>query len=159
MNIESLIKSLDLQPLEIEGGYFKRTYSALETLGETDRKIGSAIYYLITEDSFSALHKLKSSDEMFHFYYGDPVEMLMLNENGDGEIVTISNQEKNFTPQQLVPKGVWQGTRMKQGGKFALLGVTVTPSFEYEDFVLGERKELIQKYPEFEDMIVALTKD
>jgi len=159
MNFEKLIKSLKLQPLKIEGGYFCRTYTNSITFGESKRSVGSAIYYLITEESFSAMHKLNSSDEMFHFYCGDSVEMLLLQENGHGEIVTISNQDENLNPQQLVPKGVWQGTRLIPSGRFALLGVTVTPAFEYEDFVLGNRDELMKKYPEYEDMIVALTKE
>ena len=157
MKIDDIIKKLNIEPLDIEGGYFRRTYTSDDEFHD-GQKIGSAIYYVITDDSFSALHKLKNSDEMFHFYAGDPVEMMNLYEDGTGEIVTITNQlGKDFYPQHLVRKNVWQGARLKSGGKFAIFGVTVFPEFLYDDFVIGDADELIRKYPEFEREISELT--
>lgn len=158
MNIEQIIKQLNLEPLDIEGGFFKRTYTSADIFNE-EQKIASAIYFVITQDDYSALHKLQKSDEMFHFYFGDPVEMLLLHENGKGERVIMSNHPgENFHPQQLVPKNTWQGTRLKPGGSFAILGVTVFPEFLYEDFVISNADELIRQYPNFAKEIRALTK-
>ncbi len=158
MEINEIIKKLDLQPLEIEGGYFRRTYTSSKTLNNSNQNISSTIFYLITPDNFSSLHKLKNSDEIFHFYCGDPVEMLMLHKNGNGEIITIFNKPgENFNPQKIVPKETWQGTRLKSGGKFALLGVTVSPAFLYNDFISGDCDELVGLYPKFEDMIKKLS--
>lgn len=157
MEATEIIKILKLEPLEIEGGYFRRTYTSPETVNNSNQNISSAIFYLITPDNFSSIHKLVNSDEIFHFYCGDPVEMLMLNENGKGEIISISNiPGKDFNPQQLVPKGTWQGTRLKPDGKFALLGATVSPAFLYEDFVLVDCNKLISQYPDFKEVITEM---
>jgi predicted cupin superfamily sugar epimerase len=153
LTVKNLINLLRLKPLDIEGGFFRRTYTANKKHEPAGQSIASAIYYLITPDSWSSLHQI-SSDEMFHFYYGDPVNMLLLHENGSGEIVTLSNQPgKDFNPQQLVPKNTWQGARLQKGGQFALLGTTVFPAFEYENFRKGDAATLIEQYPEFAQMI------
>ena len=157
MNADQIIRLLKLQPLEIEGGFFRRTYTSAEKWNSEDQHIGSAIYYLITPDSFSTLHKV-TSDELFHFCYGDPVEMLLLHPNESGEIKSLSNQPGlNFNPQQLVPKNTWQGCRLKKDGTVALLGVSVFPEFKYADFVKGDPDYLVKIYPEFETIIRALT--
>ncbi|MFP4546812.1 MAG: cupin domain-containing protein [Fidelibacterota bacterium] len=156
MTPDQLINLLQLQPLDIEGGFFRRTYTSNDRLNFSNQHIGSAIYYLITPESFSTIHKI-DCDEIFHFYYGDPVEMLLLHPDGTGEIKPLSNQPgANFNPQQLVPKNTWQGCRLKKGGKAALLGATVFPEFKYENFVKGDSARLLEKYPEFEAMIKAL---
>jgi len=153
MTASQLIELLQLQPLDIEGGFFRRTYRATEKINSKNQHIGSAIYYLITPESFSTLHKV-SSDELFHFCYGDPVEMLLLHPDGKGEIQSLSNQPGlDFNPQQLVPKNTWQGCRLKKGGKVALLGVSVFPEFMYDDFVKGDADYLVKLYPDFEIMI------
>ena len=153
MTASQLIELLQLQPLDIEGGFFRRTYRATEKINSKNQHIGSAIYYLITPESFSTLHKV-SSDELFHFCYGDPVEMLLLHPGGKGEIQSLSNRPGlDFNPQQLVPKNTWQGCRLKKGEKVALLGVSVFPEFIYDDFVKGDADYLVKLYPDFEIMI------
>ncbi len=160
MKIKDIIKMFDLEPLTIEGGYFRRTYTSIETLENSDNNISSTIFYLITPENFSSMHKLIRNDEIFHFYHGDPIEMLMLHENGKGEVVTISNDpDNNFNPQHIVPKGTWQGSRLISGGKYALLGVTVAPAYIDDDFIVGDRHKLINKYPDFEKMIIKLTEE
>lgn len=161
MTAQRIIEILGLEPLPIEGGYFKESYRSEEIIPKSSlaaryngpRLTGSAIYYLITEDSFSSLHKLPS-DEIFHFYLGDPVEMLQLYEDGTGKVIKISNDiENGYLPQAVAPKNSWQGTRLVDGGKFALMGTTMAPGFEYADFVKGEREELVGMYPEFAEHI------
>ena len=114
---------------------------------------------MLTPQTFSAIHRLQS-DEIFHFYLGDPVEMLQLYPDGSGKIFLIGTDILNgYMPQVIVPKGVWQGSRLIPGGSFALMGTTVSPGFEYSDYETGDRGFLLEKYPELNKKIIALTKD
>jgi predicted cupin superfamily sugar epimerase len=80
------------------------------------------------------MHRLRS-DEVFHFYLGDEVEMLQLWPDGTGRRVGLgSDLAAGMLPQTVVPQGVWQGSRLVRGGRFALLGCTVSPGFDYADF-------------------------
>jgi len=155
MTAQEIIEILNLQPHPVEGGYFRRTYESEQRTAK--RRIGTAIYYLLTPDTFSHLHRL-ASDEIFHFYLGDPVEMLQLFPDGSGRTVIIgSDLARGMQPQVVVRRGVWQGTRLVAGGSFALLGTTVTPGFEYEDYEHGSRAALVDAYPRFASHIEALT--
>jgi uncharacterized protein len=160
-----IINRLGLVPLTIEGGYFRETYRAsllvpragLPNEYTGDRSASTAIYYLLTPDTFSAIHRVKS-DEVFHFYAGEPVEMLQLLPDGTGRTVIIHNDlAAGHKPQLVVPAGVWQGCRLVPGGNWALMGCTVAPGFDYADFELGGRAELIAAYPSFAEMIMPLT--
>lgn len=163
---ERIISILKLEPHPSEGGYFSETYKAeqqisVESLPEgfdTARSFCTAIYYLLTPDTFSTMHKVKS-DEIFHFYSGDPVEMLQLYPDGTGKIVTIGNDvESGILPQLIVPAGVWQGSRLIPGGEYALMGTTVSPGFEYEDYEQANRETLKTTYPQYTDLIINLTR-
>jgi predicted cupin superfamily sugar epimerase len=113
---------------------------------------------MVTPDSFSALHRVRS-DEVFHFYMGDAVEMLHLLPGGSGGVVTLgTNLAAGERPQIVVPAGVWQGARLRDGGAWALLGTTVSPGFEFEDYEHGERAALIERYPSWRAQIEALTR-
>ncbi len=160
LTVPKITKLLKLQPLPQEGGLYRETYrSALKVVRGpgTKRNIGTSIYYLITPDRFSAMH-LVCSDEIFHFYIGDPVEMLMLYPGGRSRIVILGPDiEKGQHPQFLVPKNVWQGSRLLNAGRFALLGTTVFPGFDFADYRQGRRKELLKLYPGQKDLITKLT--
>src|SRR5947208_6842957 len=126
---EELIRHLGLQPHPKEGGYFRETYradeispaSALPPRYGSDRQASTAIYYLLTPNTFSALHRLRS-DEVFHFYLGGPVRMLQLLPDGSGRTVVLGSDLLNAQqPQLVVPRGVWQGSLL-EAGDFALLG-------------------------------------
>jgi predicted cupin superfamily sugar epimerase len=107
---------------------------------------------------FSALHRV-ASDEIFHFYLGDPIEMLQLWPDGSSKVVLIgADIEKGMAPQVVVQQGVWQGSRLVDGGQFALLGCTVSPGFAFADYENGSRQLLIQSYPGCKKMICALTR-
>lgn len=160
---EEIIAMLGLQPHPKEGGYFRETYRSADLLSDLParyrgpRSASTAIYYLLTPRSFSAMHRV-ASDEGFHFYLGSPVQMLQLFPDGQGKIVTLGNDLKSGqSPQVIVPASVWQGSKLAPGGDFALLGTTVAPGFEYVDYESGKRVELIQQYPQFEKMIRELT--
>jgi uncharacterized protein len=161
--IQELLK---LQPLPLEGGYFAETYRSKFTLAEHslpsgysgDRALSTAIYYMLTPDTFSAMHRLKG-DEVYHFYLGDPVEMLILKPDGSGETLLMGQDiASGMRLQHVVPGGVWQGSRLVPGGKFALLGTTMAPGFHPSDFELGARDELNSRFPAFAKLIVALTR-
>jgi uncharacterized protein len=166
MTPEDVKKLLGLQPHPREGGWYVRTYEAAELVSATSfadgrypgaRRTGTAIYYLLDKGTFSEMHRLKS-DEVFHFYLGDAVEMLQLRKGGDGKIIVIGNDiARGHRPQATVERGVWQGTRLVEGGNWALLGCTVSPGFEFEDYESGTREQLCELWPEFSEQIVALT--
>jgi uncharacterized protein len=166
MDVEKLKMLLGLQPLAEEGGFYSESYRSGERVARAglpsryagERAFGSAIYYLLTPETFSAMHRL-ASDEIYHFYLGDPVELLLLREDGSGEVITIgSDLDSGMRPQALAPRGVWQGSRLAAGGKFALLGTTVAPGFEFADFELGSREALLGEFPAYGDLIRALTR-
>jgi hypothetical protein len=160
----AIVAALGLVPHPMEGGWFRETYRAAETLPASAlgarhggaRAVSTAIYYLLTPATFSALHRL-AADEIFHFYAGDPVEQLRLYPDGRGEIVTIGNDlAAGQRPQALVPRGVWQGARLAPGGRYALLGCTVAPGFDYADYESGDRAALAAAYPDFSERIATL---
>jgi uncharacterized protein len=103
------------------------------------------------------MHRLRT-DEIFHFYLGDPVRLFMIPESGEPEAVMLGTAlDRGQTVQALVPANAWQGLALEPGGRFALLGTTVSPGFEYADFELGRRETLTRSYPEHRDIIERLT--
>lgn len=147
--IEALIARLGLGPLPVEGGWFVESHRSAAS---------TAIYYLLTPDTFSAIHRL-GSEEVFHFYSGDPVEMLLLYPEGLHRTVTLgSDVLSGQSPQVVVPAGVWQGCRLVAGGRYALMGTTVAPPFSFDVYQAGQRDDLIRQYPDCEEMIRALTR-
>jgi predicted cupin superfamily sugar epimerase len=162
---EELIALLDLQPHPREGGFFRETYRSDEILANValpprygqDRSVNTAIYYLLTPNTYSALHRL-ASDEIFHFYLGDPVRMLQLFPDEQGrEVILGPDIMRGQNPQVVVPRGVWQGSLLEPGGAFALLGCTVAPGFDHADYQSAERADLVAQYPAFADLIRRLT--
>jgi predicted cupin superfamily sugar epimerase len=161
MTADEIKALLRLEPHPIEGGFFRRTYTSGRSVDTESgpRKIGSAIYYLLEAGTFSELHIL-TSDEMFHFYLGDPVEMLQLHPDGRSEILVLGpDLQAGQHLQLVVPAGVWQGTRLLNNGKFALLGCSVTPGFDYADYRNSPCVDLVAKWPDQSDRIRALTKN
>jgi predicted cupin superfamily sugar epimerase len=163
-----LIRFYGMKPLPIEGGFYTQTYRSPETIGKgvlperykEGRPYGTAILYLYnTEaDCFSALHRLPT-DEVYHFYLGNPVEMLLLYPNGKSERVILGQDILNQQKLQFaVPRGVWQGSHLLAGGQFALMGTTMAPGYVDSDYEGGEREELIRQYPHESDLIRFLTR-
>ena len=161
LSANEIIDLLGLEPLEPEGGCFAETYRAREQLAAAAlppryagaRAAATAIYYLLTATNCSRLHRL-ASDELFHFYLGDPVEMLQLGPDGTGHVALLGNDLRaGMRPQILVPRGVWQGARVRAGGALALLGTTVAPGFELADYECGCRDRLEAAYPEHAALI------
>lgn len=160
MTAEEIKALLGLEPCPEEGGFYRRTYTSMGRvqMREGTRALGTAIYYLLEPGTFSEMHMLPS-DEIFHFYLGDPVEMLQLYEDGSSAVFTLGRDlEAGQHVQLVVPAGVWQGTRLIGDGKVALLGCTVTPGFDFADYRGGSYAELAEKWPEEAERIRALTR-
>ncbi len=166
MTAEQIIEFFKMKPLPQEGGFYVETYRAEEKIKKAalpvnvsgNRNISTAILYLLTADTFSALHRLES-DEIFHFYLGDPVTMLQLRPDGSTEIITLGSDVLDGRKiQVIVPKNTWQGAFINPGGKFALLGCTVAPGFDPDDYRQANREELLKQYPSRKDLILRLTR-
>lgn len=172
MTSDDVIRALALVPLPGEGGYFRQTWVAPTQLParlvdgvDRVKPIGTAIYYLVTDapDGFSALHRLPT-DEVYHFYLGDPVEQLLLFPDGRSEVVVLGpDLASGQRVQHVAPRHVWQGTRLApaeapRAGRWALLGTTMAPGFDPSDYEGGVRDALVAAHPNERDRIVALTR-
>jgi predicted cupin superfamily sugar epimerase len=162
--IASIIKNLELQP-HPEGGYFKETYRSQGTVDEKslggkyrgERNYSTCIYFLLTSDDFSALHRIKQ-DEIWHYYDGSPIRLHMINEQGEHSIQMIGKDfEKDQVPQYVVPGGCWFAAQVIEPDNYSLVGCTVSPGFSFEDFELVPRAALIQLFPQHEQVVTALT--
>lgn len=161
MNANYYIKTLELLP-HPEGGYYKETY---RSSSEQDfegfkgkRNISTGIYFLIEKNNFSAFHKIKS-DEMWHFYGGDALEVIEITPAGELIITEIGSALNNGQHlQYVVPAGNWFGSRVKKGGQFSLVGCTVSPGFDFTDFEMADRKGLSDRFPQHHQIISELTR-
>jgi predicted cupin superfamily sugar epimerase len=161
LSAADICRLLRLEPHPLEGGFFRETYRSTQGMRSAsggERAAATAIYYLLTPGTFSSLHRLPG-DELFHFYLGDPVEMLQLWPHGSVRHMLIgSDIAAGMQPQVIVPGGVWQGCRLREGGSLALMGTTMSPGFDPEDFEIGERSSLISAYPNARESILRLTR-
>lgn len=164
MTANEIIKHLNLSPLPEEGGFYRETFrdpgiipgTALPEHG-SNRSYSTCIYYLITPEEFSGLHAVKST-ETFHFYMGDPVKMLQISPTGEKtEIILGTDLAKGQQPQVIVPPHIWQGTKLIGSGKWALLGCTVAPGFEFSDFMGGSYSQLAEMFPQHSPLIKEYT--
>ncbi len=152
-----VVALFQLEPLAEEGGFFRRTAEGGPSSSNGQRAY-SVIYFLLTPDGFSAMHRLKA-DEIWCFHAGDAVESLQLAPGGSGEWVRLGlNPERGEFPQTVIRAHIWQGTRLVAGGRWALITCVVAPEFRLEDFELGDRGVLASSYPEFSEGIIALTR-
>ena len=161
-----VIAQLGLQPLDQEGGWFRRTAespvllpaAALPAGYQGSRRAYSVIQALFTPEGFSALHRLMS-DEIWCFHAGDALESLRLHPDGRGEWVRLGlAPHAGQRLQDIVGANVWQGTRLVPGGRWALVSCTVVPEFVWSDFELGDGTALAAAYPIWAEDIRALTR-
>ncbi len=160
-----LIKKFNMKLLPGEGGYYSETHRAHHVLSDSslpanynsDRSLSTAIHYMLTPDTKSLLHRLPT-EEIFHFYLGDPVLMLQLYPDGSSKNIILGRDlNKGQSVQVLVPKDVWQGSYLLEGGKFAFMGTTMSPGFDFSDNEIGKRDDLIKFYPANTNLIQQLT--
>jgi predicted cupin superfamily sugar epimerase len=165
---QALIELLGLEPLPVEGGLFRQTYRSDDLLAPAGlpprypaaKPAGTAILVMFTDDpdSFSAVHRLPT-DEIYHFYLGDPIEMLQLYPDGRSARVILGQDVLGGQRVQYVaPRDVWMASRLAPGGRWALFGTTMAPGFTGGDYVGGEAEALIRQYPHEADLIRRLTR-
>lgn len=163
MKVEELVQHYHLQP-HPEGGYYKETYRSEDKIGSNERvfpngrNYSTAIYFLIEKNNFSAFHRIKS-DEIWHFYEGDALEVIEIDTKGNLIRTQVGRDLKNGqTFQYTVKAGHWFGSRVLSGGVYSFVGCTVSPGFDFNDFELANRKELIELFPQHEKIISELTR-
>ena len=154
--VEQIIERLGLVPLEGEGGMFVSTYNHEEKL-ESGAPLGGAIYYLLHGKAFSHFHVL-TGDEIWLFHGGDPVELVTLWPDGSWKVTRLGmDLAAGEVPQALVPKGVWMGACLEEGGDYALMSTVTVPGYTEGAYTHGNKKELCAKWPEAEAWIERLT--
>ncbi len=149
-----------------EGGFYAETYRAEGIIPKKtfSKKFSgncaysTAIYFLLTGNTFSAFHRI-ASDEMWHFYDGDPLSIFFFDELGNlQEKVLGMDIEKNQFPQIVIPAGLWFASRCQNPNGFTLSGCTVAPAFDFADFELAKYEELSKEYPKHTKLIRELTR-
>lgn len=149
-----------------EGGYYRETYrselsiarEALPPQFAGARLVSTAIYFLLAGDNFSAFHRLRS-DELWHFYAGGAITVQVI--EPDGSLLEIHlgrDPRAGEVFQAAVKAGRWFASRVRDGKSFALAGCTVAPGFDFADFEMGKRSELIRLYPQHRRLIEQLTR-
>ena len=141
----NIIGRLGLAPLEREGGWYRETHRGSRL--SSGRASSTAIYYLLRGGEVSRVHRLPC-DEVWHFYFGDLVELLVLESPPTVTVHRLGHDlPSGQRPQAVVPAGSWQSARLLPGGRFALMGTTVAPGFESTDFEPGDPVELLSRFP------------
>ncbi len=149
-----------------EGGYYREIYRSEEVVPQESlpprfggpRRLATAIYFLLESRDFSAFHQLKA-DEIWNFYYGSSLTIYSINPQGILSYIFIGDDAENGEVMQaVVPAGYWFASRINDPDSYALVGCTVTPGFEFEDFTLGSRKELLKQFPQHAQLIKELTR-
>ncbi|EKD47027.1 MAG: hypothetical protein ACD_66C00251G0001 [uncultured bacterium] len=152
-----LIELFHLQP-HPEGGYFSETYRAKESVSKDAlparfsgaRSLSTAICYLLPEGIKSCLHCIKS-DEVWHFYLGGPLTLVQISPVGKVDRITLGQDVLNGQKiQHVVPAGYWFGAYSNSGSEFSFVGCTVAPGFDFADFEIGRRDELLRLHPRIE---------
>jgi predicted cupin superfamily sugar epimerase len=160
-DVERMVEALELKP-HPEGGFFRETFRSSRRLaateGDAHRDASTAIYFLLPAGEFSAFHLIRGSDEVWHHYGGDPVEIHMIAPSGDHRVTILGpDVHRGERPQILVPAGTLQAA-VARGSRFALCGCTVTPGFDFTDFEMPTRDELVARFPRYGQAIRRLTR-
>ena len=159
------IRQLDLQP-HPEGGWFSEVYRASEVVPQQglpdrftgDRAFSTAIYYLLDAGEFSALHRIRQ-DEVWHFYDGATLSVAVVRPNGDAETLLLGRDlVAGERPLAVVPAGCWFGAAVHGDWGYSLVGCTVAPGFDFDDFEMAKRGELLASFPQHRQLIERLTR-
>jgi predicted cupin superfamily sugar epimerase len=162
---DSLAKALNLLP-HPEGGYYKEVYRSAGIIPHSvigndftgDRNYATGIYFMLKGTNFSAFHRIKS-DELWHFYDGDPCHVYVIHLNGELQVIKLGRDIANGEVYQaVVPAGAWFASKCANAKGFALVGCTVSPGFDFADFEMAERAALITEYPALTQVIQMLTR-
>ena len=160
------VKRLRLEP-HPEGGYFRQTYRSEVTIAREalppgfagDRAASTAIYFLLEGKNFSTFHRLRS-DEVWHFYEGSPLLVHVIDTSGKHSAIFLGRApDMGETLQAVVPAGCWFASHVWDWKSYALVGCTVAPGFDFEDFEMGKREELMAMFPHHREVIRKLTRE
>ena len=157
--VNTYISALELLP-HPEGGFYKETYRSegITPTPQGGRNLSTAIYFLLEKGNFSAFHRIKS-DEVWHFYDGDPLSVYVIHSNGTLDEIKLGlNLSKGQMPQAVVPANCWFASMVAEGGDFSLVGCTVAPGFDFRDFEMAKRTELAAEFPQHLEIISNLTR-
>lgn len=157
--VNAYISVLELHP-HPEGGFYKETYRSDDTTATPhgERNLSTAIYFLLEKGNFSAFHRIKS-EEVWHFYDGDPLSVYVIHGNGTLQEIKLGlDLGKGQTPQAVVPANCWFASMVAEGGSFSLVGCTVAPGFDFRDFEMAKRTELVTDFPQHLEIISKLTR-
>ena len=158
--VDELVRLYQLQP-HPEGGFFKETFrdngviqqKALPPHFKGNRNFSTAIYFLLPEGTKSRLHRI-ASDEVWHFYLGDPMTVAQISPQGEVEKIILGQDVKAGQKiQHVVPAGYWFGAYPNPGSRFSFVGCTVAPGFDFADFEMGKRDELLKIFPKAKTVI------
>lgn len=154
------IKKLELQR-HPEGGYFTSSYVSDKKIHLPDydgyRSTCTAIYYLLTGYQFASFHTIKS-DEIWHFYLGSSLTLHMIYSNGQMQQILLGpNYDKGERFQVIIKSGCWFAASINDKKSYSLVGCTVSPGFDYRDWKLGDRKKLLEQYPQYAKLIKKYT--
>ena len=161
--VQLLIDQFGLQP-HPEGGWYAESYKSKETIPnyglpkryKGDRAFSTCIYFLLEKGNFSAFHKIQS-DECWHFYSGDPMNVFVIRENGEIDVILVGNDiTKGHVFQYVVPANCWFASRPAEGSEYCFVGCTVAPGFEFTDFELADAEQLSSQYPQHKELINSL---
>ena len=148
-----------------EGGYFAETYRSSEKIPQNalpsrfkgERSFATGIYFLLQSHHISALHRIQS-DEMWHFYAGCPLDVFMIDQAGNLTVFRLGNNPENGEVfQAVVPAGVWFGSKPALLNSYSLVGCTVSPGFDFEDFEMKNREDLLTMFPQHREIVEMLT--
>lgn len=163
-DVSDLVETLKLLP-HPEGGYYRETYRAQQTVtvGRDELTVGrsasTAIYFLLAHGQFSAMHRIRS-DEIWHFYSGSPLRVVTLTEAGEREDFLLGSAlSQGSVYQAIVPAGRWFGAMLVEPSSYSLVGCTVAPGFEFAEFELGRKEQLLSQFPAHREVIQSLTRE
>ncbi|MFD2565434.1 cupin domain-containing protein [Aquimarina rubra] len=163
--VEEIVARLHMKP-HPEGGFYKETYrsdgiipkAVLKEGFSGDRNYCTAIYFLLTSENFSAFHRIKQ-DEMWHFYGGSSLYVHVITAEGEYIKHTVGmNLDQGETPQLVVSAGCWFASSVKDVEGYSFVGCTVSPGFDFEDFELASKDDLVSQYPDHSEIIMQYTR-
>jgi len=164
VSAEYLINKFSLQK-HPEGGYYGEVYRSDESIQRehlpgryhSHRNFSTSIYFLLESNDFSAFHRV-NSDELWHFYAGTSLTLYIINDHGDLEKIILGNKSENDESYYaVINRGNWFAAKTNQSNSFTLVGCTVSPGFDFEDFELANRNELIKQFPQHKELITRFT--
>ena len=158
MSAQEIVDKLKLIP-HPEGGFYMETYRSDCTIvndRKENRNITTAIYYLLKDEDKSLFHRIQS-DELWFFHLGQPLEIILIQSKHLTTIILGNDIKKDEFPQVRIPANTWFAAHVKNAKGFSLVSCTVSPGFDFADFDLAKREDLVQQYPHLKDVIEKFT--